>query len=215
MKLMNMNEEIDLVKLEQATFRTANQDGLTEFWMGLMIMAIGMLLVSSSFAAYIALIIIFQVAVTERIKEKYTYPRIGRVKLKEESEIPSTPGWIAFAIIAIIAISAAFISTRADYEVVILIATWAPLLLGVVFLWPSAYLVERSGLKRYYAFGISTLILGVLLFLIPFPHPADRMTLFMLFSGGILTLAGVTSMLRFTRKYPILELEDVGVEQEE
>jgi hypothetical protein len=213
--MKTMNEEIDLVKLEQATFRTANQDGLTEFWMGLMIAAIGMILVESSFTVYIALIIVFQVAVTERIKEKYTYPRIGRVKLKGESEIPSTPGWIVFAIIAIIAISAAVFSTIADYEVVHIIATWAPLILGIVFLQPSAYLVERSGLKRYYGFGISILVLGVLFFLLPFPHPADRMALFMLLSGGVLVLAGVTSMYRFTRKYPILEPEDVGIEQEE
>ncbi|MHA2005479.1 MAG: hypothetical protein ACW960_15530, partial [Candidatus Thorarchaeota archaeon] len=61
-----MNEELDLKQLEQATFRVANQDGLTEFWMGLMIMAIGIVLANSIFVTYIALIIVFQVSVTER-----------------------------------------------------------------------------------------------------------------------------------------------------
>jgi hypothetical protein len=210
-----MNEEIDLVKLEQATFRTANQDGLTEFWMGLMIMAIGIVLANSIFVSYIALIIVFQVAVTERIKEKYTYPRIGMVKLKDESEIPSGAAWIAFAIIMIVALSAAFISIRVDYETVHLIAAWAPLLIGIVFLKPAAYLVERSGLKRYYGFGLATLILGVLFFLLPFSHPAEGMSAFMFLSGGILALAGVTSMVHFIRKYPVLETEVGGYEQEE
>lgn len=212
---MTMNEEIDLVELEQATFRTANQDGLTEFWMGLMIMAMGIMLANTVFVTYIALIIVFQVAVTERIKEKYTYPRIGVVKLKDESELPSGVAWIAFAIIMIVAVSASVISTRADYEIVHLIAAWAPLVVGIVFLKPAVYLVERSGLKRYYGFGLATLILGVLFFLLPFPHPAERMSAFMFLSGGILALAGVTSMVHFIRKYPILEMEDGDHEQEE
>ncbi|MHA2211281.1 MAG: hypothetical protein ACXABV_19170 [Candidatus Thorarchaeota archaeon] len=195
-----MNEELDLKQLEQATFRVANQDGL---------------LANSIFVTYIALIIVFQVSVTERIKEKYTYPRIGMVKLKDESELPSGVAWITFAIIMIVAISAALISTRVDYEIVHLIATWAPLLVGVLFLKPASYLVERSGLKRYYGFGLATLILGVLVFLLPFPHPAEGMSAFMFLSGGILTLAGITSMVNFIRKYPVLEMEDGGHEQEE
>ncbi|MHA2072085.1 MAG: hypothetical protein ACW985_09905, partial [Candidatus Thorarchaeota archaeon] len=169
----------------------------------------------SIFVTYIALIIVFQVSVTERIKEKYTYPRIGMVKLKDESELPSGVAWITFAIIMIVAISAALISTRVDYEIVHLIATWAPLLVGVLFLKPASYLVERSGLKRYYGFGLATLILGVLVFLLPFPHPAEGMSAFMFLSGGILTLAGITSMVNFIRKYPVLEMEDGGHEQEE
>ena len=209
-----MNENIDLKKLEQATFRVANQDGLTEFWMGLMIMAMGMLMVHNAFIPYIALIIIFQVAVTERIKEKYTYPRIGMVKLKDESQLPQGVRWIAFALLAIVAVSAAVISTRYEHEFVYLIATWAPLIMGIIFLQPSAYLVERSGLNRYYGFGLVTLLLGVVFTLLQFPHPADRMVLFMLSSGGALTLAGITSMVRFVRTYPILDSEDVGDEQE-
>ena len=209
-----MNKEIDLVKLEQATFRTANQDGLTEFWMGLMIMAIGIVLANSVFVTYIALIIVFQVAVTERIKEKYTYPRIGVVKLHDESELPSGVAWITFAIVMIVAITAALISNAADYEIVHIIANWAPILVGVSLLKPTAYLVERSGLRIYYGFGLATLILGVMFFLLPFPHPAERMSAFMFLSGGILTLAGVTSMVRFIRKFPILEMEDGGHEQE-
>jgi hypothetical protein len=210
-----MNENIDLKKLEQATFRVANQDGLTEFWMGLMILAMGMILVHTAYVPYIALIIIFQVAATERIKEKYTYPRIGVVKLHDESELPKGVGWIAFAILMIVAIAATFISTHVDHEIVLLIATWAPLLVGIIFLQPSAYLVERSGLKRYYGIGVVILLIGVLFMLLPFAHPSDRMALFLVSSGGVFALAGIVSMMRFIRKYPVLDSEDVGHEQEE
>jgi hypothetical protein len=214
--LMNtMNENLDLKKLEQATFRVANQDGLTEFWMGLMILAMGMLLVNRSFVVYVGLIIIFHVAVTERIKEKYTYPRIGVVKLQDESELPQGVSWIPFAILIFVALSTSIISIIYEHEIVNLIAHWAPLIAGVGFIQPATYLVERSGLKRYYGFGLATLVLGALAFLVPFPHPAERMSLFLLASGGILVLAGITSMLRFIRKYPILESEDASYEQEE
>ncbi|MFW9980745.1 MAG: hypothetical protein ACFFE3_02375, partial [Candidatus Thorarchaeota archaeon] len=89
-----MNETIDLVKLEQSTFRIANQDGLTELWMGMMIMAISLVLTQTAFVSTVAFLIIFQAVFTEKIKEKYTYPRIGKVKLRDEAKMPSGYGWI-------------------------------------------------------------------------------------------------------------------------
>jgi hypothetical protein len=210
-----MNEDLDLKQLEQATFRVANQDGLTEIMMGLMIMAIGLLIVNSTFIFYVALLIIFQATLIERIKEKYTYPRIGRVKLKEEQEMPYGPYWAVFAIVMIVALSSVIISARIENELLDILARWAPLIMGIGLLQPFTFLVQRSGLKGYYGVGGIIAILGGVFVLLEFDSTIVRMSLYLLVAGGFLFLAGLASLVRFVRKYPVLALEDVGDEQEQ
>lgn len=208
-----MNEDIDLVKLEKATFRTANQDGLTELWMGLMILAIALLLIHTVFVGIVAILIIFQAMFNEKIKEKFTYPRIGKVKLLGEAEMPSGYGWILVAVTMILAFASVMFSARYENELVLLIARWAPALAGIGLIQPSAYLVSKSGLNRYYGIGIVSSILGVVFTLLEFPTAVSRMTVYMAIVGGLFILAGIASLARFVRKYPVLDLEEVSDEQ--
>ncbi len=209
-----MNEEIDLVKLEQATFRTANQDGLTEFWMGLMISALAILLVETISVVIIALLIVFQAVYIEKMKARFTYPRIGKVKLRGENEMPPGYGWVLAIFIMLPAIASVMISSRYENDILLLIARWAPLLFGIGLAQPAAYFVERSGLNRYYGIGVASILLGLVLSLLEFTTPVYRMTLYMALVGILFILAGVTSLVRFVRKYPILDLEEVSDEQD-
>jgi hypothetical protein len=212
--LIPVNEDSDLKQLEQATFRIANQDGLTEILMGLMIIAVGALIIDSIFVVYVALLIIFPPVLIERIKEKYTYPRIGRVKLKEDSESPYGPHWAVFALVMLVALSSVIISSRIDNEILNIIARWAPLIMGIGLLQPFVFLVQRSGLKGYYGVGAIIAVLGAVFVLLDFDSSIVRMSLYLLVVGGLLFLAGLVSMVRFVRKYPVLDLEDVGYEQD-
>lgn len=211
--MINMSENFDLLKLEQETFRTANQDGLTELWMGLMIMAIALLLVQTVFVAFIGLLIVFQTVFNEKIKEKFTYPRIGKVKLHGEGEAPTGYGWVLVIVIMIPALLSVVISARYENELIFLIARWAPVLIGIGLIQPSAYLVSKSGLNRYYSIGVVSTILGVIFTLFEFSTPVYRMILYMAFIGGLFILTSFASLVRFVRKYPILDLEEAGNEQ--
>ncbi len=208
-----MNETIDLVKLEQSTFRIANQDGLTELWMGMMIMAISLVLTQTAFVSTVAFLIIFQAVFTEKIKEKYTYPRIGKVKLRDEAKMPSGYGWILVIAIMIPALTSVVFSTRIENDIIFLIAGWAPLLTGIGLIQPAAYLVEKSGLSRYYWIGLVSVLLGLVFVLSEFPTPVYRMILYLALNGALFIIIGIASLLRFMRKYPLLELEEVIDEQ--
>ena len=210
-----MNEDADLKRLEQATFRVANQDGLTEIMMGLMIMVIAIILVNSTFTYFVALIIIFHAAFMERVKEKYTYPRIGRVKLREEQENIYGPYWAVFAIILLIALISVVASARIENELLDLVAQWSTLIMGIGLLQPFAFLVQRSGLKGYYGVGAVISVIGAVFVILEFDSSLVRMLLYLLVVGGLLFLAGLTSLVRFVRKYPVLDLEDAGYEQEQ
>ncbi|MFX1370075.1 MAG: hypothetical protein ACFFAY_15890 [Promethearchaeota archaeon] len=209
-----MNEDLELKRLEQATFRVANQDGLTEFWMGLMILAIALVLIGTYFVPTVAFLILFQAAFNERIKERFTYPRIGRVKLRGEDEMPTGYGWILVVVTMIPAIAAVVFSQRVENDLLFLIANSAPLLVGIGLTWPAVYLAEKSGLKSYYSIGAIAVILGVLFVFLEFPTPVYRMVLFMALVGVVFVLTGIASLTRFVRKYPVLELEEVSDERQ-
>ena len=213
--MITVNEDVDLKQLEQATFRVANQDGLTEIMMGLMIMVIAIILVNSTFTYLVALIIIFHAAFMERVKEKYTYPRIGRVKLREEQENIYGPYWAVFAIILLIALISVVASARIENELLDLVAQWSTLIMGIGLLQPFAFLVQRSGLKGYYGVGAVISVIGAVFVILEFDSSLVRMSLYLLVVGGLLFLAGLTSLVRFVRKYPVLDLEDAGYEQEQ
>jgi hypothetical protein len=210
-----MNEDLDLKELEQATFRVANQDGLTEILTGLMLLAVAFLLVNSISVVYVALLIVFQAAMMERFRERYTYPRIGRVKLREDIEQPYGPYWAVFGIIMLIALSSVILSVRVENEMLHLIAAWAPLLMGIGLMQPFVFLAKRSGLKAYYGIGGIAAVLGAVLVLVEFPLPVDRMVIFLLSVGGLLCATGLASLLHFIRKYPVLNEEAVGSELEQ
>jgi len=209
-----MNEEIDLVKLEQATFRIANQDGITEFWMGLMITAIAFLMIETISVVIIAILVVFQAVYIEKIKAKFTYPRIGKVKLRGENEMPSGYGWVLTIFIILPAIASVIFVSRYENDILLLIARWAPLLFGIGLMQPAAYFVERSGLNRYYGIGVVSILLGLVFSLLDFITPVDRMALYMILVGILFILAGLTNLIRFVRKYPILDLEEVSDEQD-
>ena len=210
-----MNEDADLKRLEQATFRVANQDGLTEIMMGLMIMVIAIILVNSTFTYLVALIIIFHAAFMERVKEKYTYPRIGRVKLREEQDNIYGPYWVVFAIVMLIALISVVASARIENELLDLMAQWSTLIMGIGLLQPFTFLVQRSGLKGYYGVGAVIAVIGAVFVLLEFDSSLVRMSFYLLVVGGFLFLAGLSSLVRFVRKYPVLDLEDAGYEQEQ
>jgi hypothetical protein len=210
-----VNKDADLKQLEQATFRVANQDGLTEIMMGLMIMVIAIILVNSTYSYLVALIIIFHPVFMERIKEKYTYPRIGRVKLREEQENIYGPYWAVFAIIMLAALISVVASSIIENELLDLVARWSTLIMGIGLLQPFTFLVQRSGLKGYYGVGAIIAVLGAAFVVLEFESSLVRMSLYLLVVGGFLFLAGLASLVRFARKYPVLDLEDAGYEQEQ
>jgi hypothetical protein len=213
--VLTMNEDSDLRELEQRTFRAANQDGLTEMMMGLMVIVIGGIMINSFFVAFVALIIIFQAVAIEQFREKYTYPRIGRVKFTEEQMTDYGPYWGVFAFMMIIALASVIVSVFIQNEIIEIVARWAPLIMSIGLLHQFTLLGQKSGLKGYYGVGVFITILGAILVLLEFPAALARMEVYLLVVGGVLFLTGLVILMRFIRKYPVLDLEEMGYEQEE
>ena len=104
-----MNDE-DLVKLEQNAFRDSMKDGLTETLAGFIFLMCAIMFNQPSFVGlFVVFYIIFLPRLVEASREKYTYPRIGYVKLRtKESDFEIKP----FLLLLLIMIAASGIATQ-------------------------------------------------------------------------------------------------------
>jgi hypothetical protein len=206
-----MNND-DLVTLEQQTTRTSMEDGLTYFPFSLMLLITAFIVQMPYLLAIIPILIIYGPKAIERLREKYTYPRIGYVKLRDGSSREVGKGFIGFlAIVFLVPISIVAFLLGGNVTIAMLFR-WLPFAFGVVMIGPSMFIVEVTGSRIYYLLGISTSITGY-----GISYLVDQgllgLMIFMLLWGILISLAGLVIFIRFIRKYPILETE--GIERVE
>ncbi|MHA2395715.1 MAG: hypothetical protein ACXAC0_03360, partial [Candidatus Thorarchaeota archaeon] len=93
-----------------------------------------------------------------------------------------------------------------------------PFILGAALLAPSVYLVDRTGSKTYWGFGIMTTILGLAISIItlnyPLDGPFDGLVAFSMLLGTGLLICGFIKFAYFKHINPVIEIqEDSSSEQ--
>ena len=82
-----MSDKINLKEMEQNAYKRLNEDGLMELLMGAILFVVSSTFGGkSSFAPFLAMYVIFIKQIVEGFRERYTYPRIGYLKLPDEEE---------------------------------------------------------------------------------------------------------------------------------
>jgi len=200
-----MPATIDLPEIEKEVYRDSQQDGLMEFMMGLILMTFGGFFYSPIFAFYI-LLIVFSGKIVESVRRRYTYPRIGVVKFREENPKDALTGVFLFEL-AVIVIIFTLLSISGDVQDYSLWVNWAPLFFGMILVGPFAHAASRSGSVRYYGYAILSVILGLLFSLIEFGSGCTGLILYLVIIGGFLVLGGLVIFVCFLRKYPLPETE--------
>ncbi|MDF1538249.1 MAG: hypothetical protein P1Q69_05055 [Candidatus Thorarchaeota archaeon] len=207
-----MNDD-DLKRLEQNAFRDSMKDGSTELLGGVLLLFAPIMFYQPAFVAFFALFFIFLLPHgIERFRQKYTYPRIGYVKLRtSESDTDPKPFLLLLVICFLVTGIATFLFTGDIFNIYNWIPMF-PLFFGVLMFGPSAYLVEKARSKAYWLFGLITSIAGFIIFYLTtiFP-PTDvyaGIIVFSMFLGIALVIGGAVKFLHFTRTYPILESEE-------
>ena len=208
-----MSDDKDLMKVEQATTRYSMQDGFVPIFMGLILIVTSGAIWASWLSAYIALFVVFGPQLLETFRERYTYPRIGYVKLRgEESSTRIGAGILGFIVICLIIslISMYLVHGTITAE---LFYVWAPAWFGMIMIGPSLYLVEKTGSRIYYFFGIMTVITGFTFALLSFDPVLLGFSLYLLGWGLVMTSIGLVTFLSFIRRFPILK--STGAEEVE
>ncbi len=203
-----MSTETDLFELEQNVHRESMKDGLQEMMMALMLAFSGVVLVDGRFVIFLAIIIVFQTTAIEKFREQYTYPRLGKFKLREEKQQLSVTGFLLTVVPLVIILGFMVIASHLELTYLYPWLIWAPAAFGLVFVGPSMYLVSKSGLKRYYGLAGLSIVLGLLFSQLAFPTPLDRLVVYLFSLAGMIGLVGGMILARFLSTYPVLITED-------
>lgn len=200
-----MNEN-DLLEIERKTYRESMKDGLTEFLLGLVLCVIPGIMFQSYFVPiFVMFYIIFLPQGIEAFRRKYTYPRTGYVKLREEQPPKLTLGVAAVALLIFITIIAILYSLSIGVIDRYFIWKWLPTVFGVIMCGPSLYLKDKTGQNRYYLWGILTAITGVAVSLSPFISAEVSLTFYMISWGVAFIVLGIIRFVLFIRNNPVID----------
>ncbi len=200
-----MTEDRDLVELEQKTYREYMQDGLTFLFLGVLLFITSALSSQPSFLPIFIVVMMFIPQAVERIKERFTYPRLGYVQLREEDPRSTAKGIIRFVVFVIVASFVVLILYFGPSFEVEIIYRALPVIFGIIMIGPSLWLVEKTGSRTYYLFGVLVALSGLGFALFDFNDRFLGFSLFLFLWAGILTVIGLIMFVRFISNYPIIE----------
>jgi hypothetical protein len=202
---MQMDEKIDLKDIEQRAWKVYMQDGLVEIMIGVIFFLASGAFHTSSSVVFLALFpTIFGQNIIEAIRKRYTYPRIGYVKLQSDDPKKTARGMFLY-MVAVIAIMAVVLyllfgsGTWAPY----LLYQWLPTFIGAMLVGAMTYTKSKSGDARYYAYALVAIAIGVAFSLHRFEPVKMGVTLYLLLLSGIMIVTGLARFVVFLRNHPL------------
>ena len=200
-----MKQQINLKEIERKTYRDVSQDGLMELIMGIMMfMVVGIIITPTILKVLFYLPILLLGRIIEALRKRFTYPRIGHVKFKPENVKKVVGGifLIMFGLLAIMVIIFALFGDVRDFD---LWMKWFPAFVGTLLVGMFLDQADKSGNRRYYVFGLLSVISGFSYALLQFDPIITGMAMYFLTMGIILIISGVVIFLWFLRLNPLPE----------
>lgn len=203
-----MTNGLDPTPIEQRARVAAYQDGITELFAALVLLAIALAWVAEPGIVGIvaAFIVLYGWKIVERVKERVTYPRIGYSQERPEEPRSVARGMLTFIggafVVMILAIAIFGDLTEA--------AEWrraAPLLSGLTLYGGFWYTGDRSGLVRYRVVAIYSVVTGVVLWAVGTGASYEGMVWHLLGLVVLLAAIGTWGLLHFLRTHPVVDSE--------
>lgn len=208
-----MSDEIDLDEIERKAYRETVKDGFTEILLGILLLYTSLTwLRPGATSAFIPMFIIFGPRVLEALKQRYTYPRIGYVKIKVEDGGKIAKGifgymLVVFALLVVVLGSVYWGRWSSD-----LIYRWTPTFMGAMLLGAMLYVQGRSGEDKNYAYGILALLVGIPFSLYDFEPVMMGLVAYLQLTGWASLLIGLVTFMRFRSRYPLQKAENSELE---
>lgn len=198
-----MNED-DLKEMEQKAYRESMKDGFTEILLGILLVGVGAFYAFNVSIVFIVLFALCAPRLLERLKRKYTYPRIGFVKLHEDPAKKTALGIFSYMLLVIVVMIVALFILFSDISTD-LWYRWTPTFMGAMLTGALTYLVGKSGDLRYYGIALFGLVTGIALSLYRFDSMWTGIILYLLFMGACFIGVGIGRFVWFLRTYPLQE----------
>lgn len=199
----SMNE-VDLKEMEQRAYREYMQDGLTEILLGILLVGMGVFFAVKVALVFIVLFILFAPRLLERLKRKYTYPRLGYVKLHEDPPKKTARGIFSYMLLVVVVMVVALFIIFGDISAD-LWYRWTPTFMGAMLTGAMIYVAGRSGNPQYYGIAVFGLVAGVGLSVYRFESMWTGLIVYLLFMGSCFFGLGLVRFVHFLREYPVQE----------
>jgi len=209
-----MSDKINLKEMEQKAYRLMNEDGLMELLMGAILFVVSSTFGgTSSFSSFLALYVIFIRQIVEGFRKRYTYPRVGYLKLPEEDGKKLGIGIFTFmgAVMLTLVVFIYLIYGRFSGE---LLYKWLPLLIGLIFFGGLQYHYSRSGDKLALVYIAIAVGAGLVFSVQDFLEPLRNTQFYALSLSIVFIVAGVMRFRKFTQDHPIQAIPE-GAEENE
>jgi hypothetical protein len=206
---MLMSNSVDLKELERKVYRDSLQDGIMEILLGFLLIVCGLLMINPKVFAGImsiyVLFLLFLPRLLDRMKRRFTYPRLGEAALPQEEPKPLAAGILGFTLAAgvLVALTLALLGRLTTDEWY----RWLPVWMGLCFVGASWYLYSKSGRARYVVCGLFALGAGFAIGSLQLPRKMDNISLYLIGLGVVAALIGVVKLLRFVRSTPVATQE--------
>ncbi|MES0325032.1 MAG: hypothetical protein ABUK18_04040 [Candidatus Bathyarchaeia archaeon] len=200
-----MTEKIDLNEMKQQANKLLTQDGLMELLMGAILF-----ISSASFSGtvvltpFLGLYVVFLNRILEGFRTRFTYPRIGYVKLPDDYSkeigygILTFVGAVSVALGAFIYVSYGTISGNLIYK-------WMPTLMGLILFGGLQYNLSKTGDTTNYIYIFAALGGGLAFSLKNFAEPKLGLQLYLLTMSGVFIVAGVVRFKVFIQRHSVRE----------
>ncbi|MCY3414459.1 MAG: hypothetical protein INQ03_22620 [Candidatus Heimdallarchaeota archaeon] len=208
-----MKHVTPLQEAQQEAYRSTIQDGLMFAFMGIMLLIISNLYYSTMpIGIMVVLALVIFKFLSEFVREKYTYPRIGYVKMKKETDFDFIPFIVFMATIFSLAGILVLLMPDAYGDSDNLYRVW-PFLLGLILFGPGMDLADKSGQDRYLLIGVGPTISGMLISVLSvMDEPWTRfegLRIFSILWGVLFLILGLITFSYFIKTHPIIEEEGI------
>ena len=213
-----MNDK-DLLKTGQDAYRATMRDGFIEILAGFFFIMTPVIFIQPIFVSiFVVIYVLFLPQYAEIFRKKYTFPRVGYVKLRTDPLDYRPKALLALLFVVIVSSAILVMLMTQDVANYYNWFIMFPFILGAALLAPSAYLVDRTGSKIYWGFGIMTTILGLAISIITLNYPPDGpfdgLVAFSMLLGIGLLICGFIKFAYFKHSNPVIEIqEDSSSEQ--
>ena len=205
-----MTKDINLKEIERKAYRDSLQDGLMELVMGVCLAAMSSRALSPAFIGMFVLAPLLFRRVLMAMRRRFTYPRIGYVKLVDEKPKEVLGGIATVMLIVIAAMAVAFV-IFGDVRSFALWLKWFPAFVGVLLAGMFSSIAAKSGLIRHYAFALASVISGLVFSILRFEPLVTGLFIYFLVMGVLLILCGLVIFIRFLRRHPLPAEEESDV----
>lgn len=200
-----MNANLDAKTIARNVWQDSMRDGLMEMLLGLYFLLTGIVIYADMSAMFIIFMAFFP-ALAKKIKERYTYPRIGYVKFPEHEKSPGRR-ILAALLAAVIAVAMVVVLAQAGEKTQALYK-WVSLLPALILVAGLSFMGQKTGFVRFYAMAAFALVVGVIVPFADLPRKLDNIALYMLVVGPVFFVLGTAIFLHFLRTYPIRTEEE-------